>query len=128
MDGLVDGYCGPAASRERAEADGPVDAATLVDEAEALARDIDAWDGDPQRARWLTPECVVSEGIATIASERALGPRRSTVSRSCSRRTASRSTPRWHASSSTDGRKDGFRSLSTEQLTTHDLHDVRRGV
>lgn len=64
VDGLVDGYHGPAALRERAEAEGPVDAATLADEAKALARDIDTWDGDPQRARWLAAQV---QGLVCVA-------------------------------------------------------------
>ena len=64
VDGLVDGYFGPAHLQETVDGEERVDPAALVDEARALTAEVASFDDDPQRTRWLAGQL---EGLLCVA-------------------------------------------------------------
>ena len=64
LDGLVDGYFGPPELKDEVDAEEPTAPEALGDEAAALLADIETWDEDSQRKRWLTGQL---EGLACVA-------------------------------------------------------------
>ena len=64
VDGLVDGYFGPAELQETVDREELVDAGVLLDEARGLTAEVAEWDDDPQRTRWLGGQL---EGLACVA-------------------------------------------------------------
>ncbi len=64
LDGLIDGYFGPPALKDAVDASEPPTPEALGEEAAALLADVQSWDEDPQRRRWLA--CQV-EGLLCVA-------------------------------------------------------------
>jgi hypothetical protein len=64
LDGLIDGYFGPPALKDAVDAEDLVAAEALGEEAAALLLDVERWDEDPQRRRWLAGQV---EGLACVA-------------------------------------------------------------
>ena len=64
LDGLVDGYYGPPELKDAVDAEEPAALEALGEEAAALLADVDDWDEDPQRRRWLSGQV---EGLACVA-------------------------------------------------------------
>jgi hypothetical protein len=64
VDGLVDGYFGPTELKDEVDAEEPTAPEALGDEATALLADLQGWDEDAQRRRWLAGQV---EGLACVA-------------------------------------------------------------
>ena len=64
VDGLVDGYFGPAHLQETVEQEDRVEPAALVDEARALSAEVATSNDDPQRLRWLDGQL---DGLLCVA-------------------------------------------------------------
>jgi hypothetical protein len=64
VDGLVDGYFGPAQLQETVDREGTVEPSVLVDEARGLSADVESFDDDPQRGRWLRGQI---DGLLCVA-------------------------------------------------------------
>jgi hypothetical protein len=64
LDGLVDGYYGPPELKDEVDSEEPIAPEALGDEATALLAEVEAWDEDPQRRRWLAGQV---EGLACVA-------------------------------------------------------------
>jgi hypothetical protein len=64
LDGLVDGYFGPAELQAMVDREHPPGPDALVAEANALAADLDGWDAEPQRRRWLSAQL---QGLVCVA-------------------------------------------------------------
>lgn len=70
LDGLVDGYFGPRELKDAVDAEEPTAPEALVDEAAALLADVESWDEDPQRRRWLAGQVEGLVCVAELASGR----------------------------------------------------------
>ena len=64
LDGLIDGYFGPPELKDAIDAEEPTAPEALGEEAAALLADVDGWDEDSQRRRWLAGQV---EGLACVA-------------------------------------------------------------
>jgi hypothetical protein len=64
LDGLVDGYFGPPELKDTVDAEEPAAPEALGDEAAALLADVESWDEDPRRRRWLAGQV---EGLVCVA-------------------------------------------------------------
>ena len=64
LDGLVDGYFGPPELKDEVDAEEPTASEALGEAAAALLADVEGWDEDPQRQRWLAGQV---EGLACVA-------------------------------------------------------------
>jgi hypothetical protein len=64
LDGLVDGYYGPPELAEEVAAEAIVPPEALRDEAVALLADVQGWEAEPERTRWLAAQVA---GVACAA-------------------------------------------------------------
>ena len=64
LDGLVDGYFGPPELKDEVDAEEPADPRALGEQAAALLADVESWEAEPQRRRWLAGQV---EGLACVA-------------------------------------------------------------
>lgn len=64
LDGLVDGYFGPPELKDAVDAEEPTAPEALGEEAAALLAELEGWDEDQQRRRWLAGHL---EGLACVA-------------------------------------------------------------
>ncbi len=63
LEGLVDGYFGPPELKDAVDAEEPADPKALGEEARALLADVESWDAEPQRRRWLADQV---EGLVCV--------------------------------------------------------------
>jgi len=64
LDGLIDGYFGPPELKDAVDAEEPAAPEALGEEAAALLADVEGWNEDPQRRRWLAGQV---EGLVCVA-------------------------------------------------------------
>ena len=63
LDGLIDGYFGPPELKDGVDAEEPAAPEALGEEAAALLADVEGWDSDTQRRRWLAGQV---EGLLSL--------------------------------------------------------------